>query len=78
LPGREGVSHQVVRLIHPLQHRMEQERSEIEREEHGRQVLLAMAIGMFERRAFGFGVLWCSCSMFQRARPACTTASSVV
>jgi hypothetical protein len=53
LSGRQGLPHQLVRLIHPPQHRMEQTCEEIQRESHGRQVLLAMAIVMFEMRAFG-------------------------
>jgi hypothetical protein len=54
LPGREGLPHQVVRGIRPPQHRMEQTREEIQRESHGRQVRLAMAVVMFAVVACGF------------------------
>jgi len=52
VPGCKGLPYQLVRVIHPSQHGMEQKRSEIQRESHGRQVLFAMAIVMFEMRAF--------------------------
>jgi len=48
LSGRQGLPHQLVRLIHPPQHRMEQTCEEIQRASHRRQGLLAMAIVMFE------------------------------
>jgi hypothetical protein len=53
LPSRQGLPHQVIRLVRPPQHRMEQQGEEIQRESHGGQVLLAMAVVMFAMIAFG-------------------------
>ena len=54
LPSRQGLPHQVILVVRPPQHRMEQQCSEMQRESHGGQVLLAMAVVMFEMIAFGF------------------------
>ena len=54
LPGCQGLPHAVVLVIHPTQHRMEQQGYEIQCQEHGRQVLCAMAVVMLAMIAFGF------------------------
>lgn len=54
VPGRQGLPHQMVLVIRPPQHRMEQECSEVQRESHGCQVLLTMTVVMFEVIACGF------------------------
>jgi hypothetical protein len=53
LPGCQGLPHEVVRLIHPAPHRREQTRAEIQGQEPGRQVRLALAVVMLERIAWG-------------------------
>ena len=53
LPSRQGLPHQVIRVVRPPQHRREQQGSEMQRESPGGQVLLAMAVVRFELIACG-------------------------